>query len=536
VPRSVALTTDAFDEFIERNQLQAFLYDAQVDDPLVLERFLGGTFPDGVRRGLVSLVQHLDFPLAVRSSSLLEDNLLHPFAGIYGTVMLGNASPDLGVRLRELEQAVKYVYATTCFRNARAYIGNTSRRIEEEKMGVLIQQLVGQRHGRRFYPHLAGVAQSHNYYPIAPQKPEDGIVQVVLGLGRMVVEGGRVKRFSPKHPRMNPYVASAQEALRISQTHFFAVDVDRPVGTTLADFSGNPVSYPLDAALEDGTLRAVGSIYDAQNDRIVESPDARGPWVVSFANLLLHGAVPIAPALTELLGLAERAMGTAVEIEFACDLGDWGRRLPAGAKPRPAVLYPLQLRPSIVADIIGDTGEVTIDPAAVFCRSSRALGHGRYPDLTDIVYVRPEQWDPARSPAIAREVGELNDAFGRDGRRFVLLGPGRWGSSDHWLGVPVEWAQISNARIIVEASPAGYYVDPSQGTHFFQNITALGIGYLTVPPGATREAPVEGSFVDWAWLDAQPAVAETTYLRHVRVATPLSIYLDGRVSQGTVAR
>jgi CheY-like chemotaxis protein len=536
VPQSVALTTDAFDEFIEHNALQGLLYEPAGDDAAVFERFQAGALPTWVQRGIESIVDQFPFPLAVRSSSLLEDNLLHPFAGIYGTAMLGNAHADRATRVRELGRAIRYVYATTCFRNARAYIANTSRRIEEEKMGVLIQQLVGQRYGDRFYPHFSGVAQSHNYYPIEPQRSADGIVQVVLGLGRMVVEGGRVYRFCPRYPGMNPFFCSPQDILQNSQSFFVALDLARSPGATLAELTSNPVTFPLAAARSDGTLRAVGSVYDAQNDAVVESPDAPGPWVVTFNNVLLHESIPLAAALRELLALSQHAMGTAVEIEFAVDMGDWGRRRQRGQRSRPATLYALQIRPSIVADIIGDAASQSIDPERVLCRSNQTLGHGRYLDLQDVVYVRHDRWDPARSRRVAEEVGILNETLGAAGHRYLLLGPGRWGSSDPWLGVPVEWSQISSAHIIVEASPPGYDVDPSQGTHFFQNITALGIGYLTVPPGASRDRPVTESFVDWSWLDAQPAVTETQYLRHVRTPAPLDIFLDGRESRGVIAR
>jgi CheY-like chemotaxis protein len=537
IPQSFAITVEAFQEFVEANHLEEVLSRSCPDEE-VLARFTEGRLPDWVMRSLKGVLTRARYPLAVRSSSLLEDNLLHPFAGIYGTAMLPNSAPDDQTRLDELELAVKYVFATTYFQNARAYIANTSRPIEEEAMGVLIQQLVGQRYGDRFYPHFAGVAQSFNYYPIPPQMDADGVAQLVLGFGVMVVQGGKSLRFSPRYPNQIPGFGKPKQMLEASQDSFYALDLTRRLDPRSPAFDGNPVRLPLQVAREDGTLKAVGSVYDAANDRIVEEAGRDGPWLVTFNNLLVHNALPLAPALVSLLDICKDAMGTHVEIELACDMGDWGRRRPRGtpaAALRGATLYLLQVRPSVVRDVVEDPRMRQVDPARIFCRSTMALGHGSYDDLQDIVYVRRDRFDPSRTPRIAVEVGELNKQLGLEGRRFMLLGPGRWGSSDSWLGVPVQWAQIAHAAIIVEASPASYHVDPSQGAHFFHNITALGIGYLTVPPGATAAAPIDGSFVDWGWLDGQPAHLETEHLRLLRLPRPMEAFVNGREGVGLVA-
>lgn len=537
IPKSVALTTDAFDEFVEDNELDELLTRDTEDDE-VLAHFLQGRLPTWVETSLGAVVERLRTPLAVRSSSLLEDSLLHPFAGIYGTAMLANSDDDPTLRRRELEQAVKYVFATTYFQNARAYIANTSRSIEEEKMGVLIQQLVGQPFGDRFYPHFAGVARSHNYYPVPPQRAEDGVAQLVLGLGGMVVEGGKSLRFSPRHPQKIQGYGKPKQMLAASQSAFYALDLTRRLDPTNPDFEANPVAFTLDAAVQDGTIRAVGSVYDAANDRVVEDPSLRGPWLITFNNLLVHRALPLAEALTDLLELTEQALGTHVELELACDMGDWGKRRSRRQRHVPRrkpTLYLLQVRPAMVQDFVDDPGLRDLPDERVICRSTQSLGHGRYEELRDIVYVRPEVFDPARTPLIAMEVGDLNRRLRAAGRGYVLLGPGRWGSSDPWLGVPVQWAQIAGAKIIVEASPATFHVDPSQGAHFFHNITALGTGYLTIPPGASRDQAGAG-FVDWAWLDAQPALQTTRFLRHVRLDEPLVAFINGREGMGVLAR
>ncbi len=537
IPHSIALTTDAFDEFVEDNGLDELL-TREMPDEVVLARFLDGRLPGWVRESLEEIVTRYRYPLAVRSSSLLEDNLLHPFAGIYGTTMLPNSDEDDAVRLRELTQAVKYVFATTYFGNARAYIANTSRSIEEEKMGVLIQELVGQRYESRFYPHFAGVARSYNYYPVGPQRPEDGVAQLVLGLGSLVVDGGKALRFSPRHPRQIAGFGKPKQMLAASQSYFCALDLTLRLDPDHPDFEANPMHYPLDVAVKDGTIKAVGSVYDAANDRIVEDPSRSGPWLITFNNLLVHRAAPLAEALTDLLELTEKAVGTHVELEIACDMGDWGRRISRRrrhAPRRPVTLYLLQVRPASVRDLSTGPGFTELPEDRVICRSDQALGHGHYADLRDVVYVRWETFDPARSRDIAEEVGQLNRELIAAGRPYVLLGPGRWGSSDPWLGVPVQWAQISGARIIVEASPPDYHVDPSQGAHFFHNITALGIGYLTIPPGATRQAARTDSFVDWAWLDAQHPFQKTAHLRHVRLQEPLTAFINGRESRGVIA-
>lgn len=535
VPQSFILATDLFDQFVETNGLLEVAYESG-DDDLVARRFIDAKLPDEAIANLELILDHVQTPLAVRSSSLLEDDMIHPFAGIYRTIMIPNSEADRTERMENLCNAIKLVYASTFFHDAKAYVGNTAHRVEEEKMAVVIQRLVGQQYDDRYYPHMAGVAHSHNYYPLGPQKAEDGTIQLALGLGRIVVEGGQTMRFSPVHPAVLPQFSSPAMTLESSQKKFYALDLncckitaDSHVGTTLE-------LYDLKHAEKDGTLPLVGSVYNAQDDAISESPDARGPWVVTFNNVLKHRAIPLAPALVELLQISAKGLGTAVELEFAVDMGDYGRRVPQGQPRREPVLYALQLRPIITQDVAAEFPVDQFDREQVVCRSTQALGHGRFEQLADVVYIKNDAFDPAKTRRIATQVGEFNARLQREGRPYVLIGPGRWGSADHWLGIPVQWSQIAGARIIIEASPKGYNVDPSQGTHFFHNITALRLGYFTVPPGAHVNDPTKDNLIDWPWLDAQPAVAETEFLRHIRLEQPLVGMVDGRTGLGVIAR
>ncbi len=534
IPQTFAVATQAYEQFMDAAELWQ-LASADLTDAQILKRFLAADLPEEITRDLRSILEQVNGPLAVRSSSLLEDDMLHPFAGIYGTVMIPNLSADTPTRLADLSRAIKTVYASIWFANARAYLDNTGHRVEEERMAVILQRVVGRRHGPRFYPDFAGVAHSYNYYPLGPLRAEDGVVQAVLGLGRLVVDGGQSMRFCPRHPAVQPQFASPGLVLKNSQRAFYALDLERSWDEPDAGFDGNQVLCDLPQAVEDDTFQAVGSVYDAPNDRITENFLQQGPLVVTFANVLKHGAIPLAPALAELLETVTEAMATPVEMEFACDMGDWGRRLHRGQRRREPVFYPLQVRPILARHALHEVHPDQFDPEQIVCRSNQALGHGHFTDIRDLVYVKRDRFAPAAAPAIAGEVARLNTALGKQERSYVLIGPGRWGSSDHWLGIPVQWSQISSARIIVEASPEGYNVEPSQGTHFFHNLTALRLGYFTIPPGADRDRPRRDSFVDWDWLDRQPAVAETEHLRQVRPERPLVAYIDGRSGLGIIA-
>jgi len=534
IPQTFVLATDAFDRFLKDNQLFPVIA-AEPPDQELMRHFQSAQLPEEVEFNLRIILEHVEGPLAIRSSSMLEDDMLHPFAGIYGTVMIPNLAADLDDRLWDLCRAVKTVYATTFFQNARIYLENTGRSLEEEKMAVCIQRMVGQRRGLRFYPHFSGVAHSYNYYPIGSLKASDGVVQAVLGLGRMVVDGGEAVRFCPKHPGVIPQFATPALVMENSQRRFYALDLEKDWYAPETTFTANQLLYDLAESREDGTFNAVGSVFDGQNNVIVESSDLEGPLVVTFNNILKHKAVALAPAMEELLDMITTGMGTPVELEFAGDMGDWGRATRRGQKRRPPALHLLQVRPILVREALQEIRTEEFDPATVICKSTQALGHGWYGGIYDVVYVKHETFDPANTRTIAGEVGRFNRKLVEQKRPYVLIGPGRWGSSDHWLGIPVQWSQIAGARIIIEASPQGYNVEPSQGTHFFHNITALRLGYFTIPPGTSKADQSDGGFVDWGWLTGLPAIEETGFLRHVRTPAPLVAHIDGRRGLGLIA-
>ncbi len=533
VPQTIVLCTDWFDEFLSWNNLYDTAYNS-TDDFSVVREFIKAELPKNISDELRFMLETLNFPLAVRSSSLLEDSQYQPFAGIYETYMLPNNNKNADVRFNELARAIKLVFASTFSQNAKAYIENTARRIEEEKMAVIIQGVVGQRHGSRYYPSFSGVAQSYNYYPIGHLSSGDGITMVALGLGRMVVSGGQSLRFSPKFPQVLPQFSSPEAILKNSQKGFWALDmessfVDDPylTQTTLK-------YYNLDAAEKDGTLKIVGSTFSPDNDRIIDSFEAKGPRVITFNNLLKYNAIPLTEALFDLMELCKMGMGSDIEIEFAVDMGDWGKTVPRGQKKISPTLNVLQLRPILSESTLENQNSLSFLDDQCVCKTEMAMGHGLMDNIKDIIYVKRQSFDPAFSKKIAAEIGQLNNECKSQGKEYILIGPGRWGSADPWLGIPVQWSQISRAKVIVEASPKGYNVDPSQGTHFFQNITSLRIGYLTIPPGA--EVGESSDFVDWEYLDCLVPIDETRYLRQVRCEMSFFTYIDGRKGEGVIAK
>jgi len=535
IPKSVVITTEAFDRFLDDNDLRDFAYTSEDDDEIA-ERFLDGRLGDKLRSDLTFVAHQIEGPLAIRSSSLLEDSLHQPMAGIYSTLMIPNQARNPEDRLQELCSAVKLVYASVFYRNAKSYLASTGNRVEEEKMAVIIQSLVGQRHGSRYYPHFAGVAQSHNFYPIGPQQPDDGIVHAALGLGRLVVDGGLALSFSPKHPQVLGQAGTLKMLLDSTQRGFYALDLKSECCLPQVDLLSNVRFFGLEQSEEDGTLLAVGSVYSPEDQSIRDDLHLPGPRVVTFNNILRHGAIPLAEALDRLLEIAQQGLGCPVEIEFACDMGDWGRSARLTRERREPVLYMLQVRPFLSRTTHKEVARLDYEPEQALCYSHRSLGHGVEESICDVVYVRRQTWEAAANKQIAQEIGTLNKALERENRFYLLIGPGRWGTADPWLGIPVQWAQISNVRAMIEASPKGYDVEPSQGTHFFQNISSLRVGHLTLPPGADTSSPQNGDFLDWDWLDRQAAANETNHLRHVRLSQPLTIVLDGRDGHGVILK
>ena len=529
VPPSVVLGTDVFDQFLDRNDLRDFAINSD-DDEEIERRFLDAPLPHEVTRDLASFLELIRYPLAVRSSSLLEDSQYQPLAGVYDTFMIPNDYPDAGVRLRQLEATVKRVYASTFSSHAKTYLEATLYRLEEEKMAVIIQRIVGTPHEERFYPEISGVARSYNFYPVAPMNAEDGVAVVALGLGRTVVNGEPAHSFCPKYPRHQLMAGGLDDQLRNSQREFWAVELgprgdDSGSGETS---SHEPTPgfwerrYPLQVAEEDGTLSQLGSTYSSENEALYDGISRAGVRLVNFAPLLKFDLFPLAEIVALLLDIGAQGMGTPVEIEFAVNLST--------TKGEPKEFAFLQMRPMGIS--MGGEELAIEEPHSdrVLCHSASILGNGRLDGIKDIVVVDIDRFDRARSPEVAQEVARVNSTLTREGVRYVLVGVGRWGSADPWLGIPVTWDQIASAKVIVESELKDIAVTPSQGSHFFQNLTSFHVGYFTVNPEAG-----DGE-VDWEWLAAQPAVSEGAFVRHLRFDRPLVVKMNGVKQEGVILK
>ncbi len=517
VPPAGVVGTEVFGEFMQYGDLRAFGMAATSDDQLD-RMFQDAPLPREAASNLRSFLQRVKYPLAVRSSSLLEDSLSQPFAGVYQTYMLANNDPDLETRLSQLASAIKRVYASTFKQRAKAYLDMTDYRLEEEKMAVMIQELVGAGHGDRFYPDFSGVARSYNYYPQPGHDPSDGVCAVALGMGRAVVGGAPCLQFSPAQPKQIVSFSSVKDALASSQRNFWAVNLGRQARR---EGIAGMESYSLEAAEEDGTLKWLGSTFSAQDNRIVDGIARPGVRLVSFAQILKHEAFPLARLLQELLELSRAGTGSEVEIEFAGSMA---------TKSRPARFAFLQLRPLAKGREEESTPLVDIDEARVLCRSQRVLGNGLIESIQDIVCVMNSSFDRQRTPEMVNQVARFDSTLRKERRPYLLIGLGRWGSSDPHLGIPVGWEQIAGARVIVEAGLPDLRVEPSQGTHFFQNLTSSRVGYFTVNADANE------GILDWDWLEAQEPVESTEFVRHIRLSSPLTVMLDGKGGEGAVLR
>jgi len=507
VPAAVVLATDVFDRFLEDNDLRDFALHSS-DDAAIERRFLEARFPQDIRDDLAALLPRIDYPLAVRSSSLLEDSQHQPFAGIYETFMLANRDPSPELRLRRLIRAIVRVYASMFARRAKDYIAATHYRLEEEKMAVIVQRIVGAAHGERFYPDFSGVTRSHNFYPTPPQLATDGVAAVALGLGRSVVSEGTCLRFCPRYPQHLVQFSSVKDVLANSQREFWALDLTK-------DVDMRETRYALDVAERDGTLAALASTYSRENDAIYDGTSRPGVRIVSFASILKHDSFPLARILQRLLELGRWGMGGPVEIEFAVDL-------------EKRELAFLQLRPLGLSHEMDELVIEATDRSLLVCSSKSVLGNGRIDDIHDVIVVDRARFDRASSRRIAAELAQFNAEL--SGRPYLLVGVGRWGSADPWLGIPVTWEQISGARVIVEAGFEDFTVTPSQGTHFFQNLTSFNVGYFTVNPDAGE------GFVDWSWLGSEPAVRETHGVRHLRFTRPVVVKMNGKTSEGIILK
>ncbi|HMK37906.1 MAG TPA: PEP/pyruvate-binding domain-containing protein, partial [Bacteroidota bacterium] len=493
-----------------------------------VRRFTEATrFPESVLGELAAFLDLMRAPLAVRSSSLLEDSQYHPFAGVYETYMLPNRHPNPLVRLNDLLTSIKKVYASTFYQSAKDYIRMTSYRLEEEKMAVIIQRMVGAEHDRRFYPDFSGVARSYNFYPHPPQKPSDGTVSLALGLGKTVVDGGNSIRFSPKYPTDLIQFYSVKETLDNTQRSFFALDLDASsdFDTGTADILTK--QYGLEVAEKDGTLQYAGGTYSAENDAVYDGLSRPGIRVVTFGPILRNRAFPLPQILELLLDMGPWGMGTPVEIEFAGNLGGGGGKTGQGSVMEFGML---QMRPLVVYREQEQLNVEDFDRDRLLCQSDQVLGNGAIEDIRDAVVVDFHMFDRARSREVAGEVSALNAKLVGENRPYLLVGVGRWGSLDPWLGIPVTWDQIAGARAIVETGFKEMSVTPSQGSHFFQNITSFMVGYFTVNANARQ------GYLDWDWLLAQKPVEQFAFTRHIRFATPLTIRINGHSNKGVILK
>lgn len=521
IPRTVVLCTDVFTEFMEKNNLYPVGL-SDLPDEEILARFLKASLPKKVLSDLFAFLDTVQSPIAVRSSSLLEDSHYQPFAGIYSTYMVPYVEGSRTHRLMLLKEAIKAVYASVYYRDSKAYMTATKNVIDEEKMAVVLQEVCGTQHGDRYYPSFSGVARSLNYYPIGDEKAEEGIANIAMGLGKYIVDGGQTLRFSPKHPNNVLQTSTIEMTLKETQSYFNALDLKNTHFSPQTDDGFNLLKLSVKDAEKDGTLRYIASTYDFHTQTLYPNITEPGRRVITFANILEHKVFPLAEILEKLLEISQREMGRPIEIEFAVNL-DY-------SKAHNHTFYLLQIRPIVdQKEMVDETiGDIPTDETILTSNSS--LGHGIYNDIYDIVYVKPEHFDSSNNVKIAEEIGALNRWMTEADRPYVLVGPGRWGSSDHWLGIPVKWPQISNARIIVEAGQSDYRIDPSQGTHFFQNLTSFGVAYLTINPYRN-----DGSY-NLEFLNSQAAEHETDFIRHIHFDRPIIGMIDGRSSKGVVLK
>ena len=517
IPKTVVLCTDIFDEFMDSNDLYKIaLSDA--DDDVILKTFLNARLPERLMEDFMAFFEVVRSPIAIRSSSLLEDSHYQPFAGIYSTYMIPYLD-DKQEMLRMLGDAIKGVYASVYYKDSKAYMQATSNVIDQEKMAVILQEVVGTQWGNRFYPTISGVARSLNYYPIEDEKPEEGVVSLALGLGKYIVDGGLTLRVCPYHPTKVLQTKTMDMTLRETQTSFYALDLKNRGENFSLDDGFNLLKLPIKEAEKNDALQFIASTYDPFNMEIQDGVYPIGRKLITFANILKREDFPLARILQLAQEYGQNEMHRPVEIEFAVTLD---------AKEKTGTFYLLQVRPmvDVKADLSEDLNLIPEDK--ILLKSFNSLGHGVMEDIHDIVYVKTDGFNAGNNPTIAYEIERMNRKFLDEGKHYILVGPGRWGSSESWLGIPVKWPHISAARVIVEAGLTNYHVDPSQGTHFFQNVTSFGVGYFTI------NAYMDDGIYKQDFLDSLPVVEETTFLRHIHFEKPLVVKMDGKKKLGVV--
>ena len=520
IPSTAIIGAIEFDKFLELNNLYEEIY-CNNDYEHIKTIFLESHLSEGLKAKLFRYIEVIKGPLAVRSSGLFEDSLLQPFSGVYATYLLPNNHPDKFVRYQQLVNAIKLVYASIFTESAIAYFDAVNYKIEEEKMAVIIQQVVGREHDKRFYPSISGVAQSYNYYPVSYMKPDDGFAVAAIGLGMYVVGGEQAFRFCPKYPTINP--TTVHDLVRDSQREFYAIDMAQPDANVVAHGENAAIKkFRIKDAEADGLLQHCASVFDFENDDLVSGVDMKGPRVVDFANILKYNYIPLAETLRFLLRLFREAMGSPVEMEYAVDLekGEYG--LPT--------FYLLQIKPLIrhEEELSIDLGEMDIDKVVLFAK--QGMGNGEVDGIRDVVFVDPAKFDKLKTRDIAREIHHMNKKMDAEGKEYILIGPGRWGTKDQFTGVPVVWAQISRARIIVEMGLPDFPLDGSLGSHFFHNVTSMNVGYFAVKHHSKEEK------INIAMLEEQPVIEEMTYVKHVRFDEDLKILMDGRSRQALISK
>ncbi len=519
IPRTVVLSTDVFDEFMENNDLYKIGLSDLADEK-ILQYFTKAELPGWIYQDIYAFLKvSKNIPIAVRSSSKLEDSHYQPFAGIYSTYMIP-PHHDSKVMVAKLADAIKQVYASVYFKSSKAYMTATANVIDEEKMGIILQEVCGNQYNNRFYPTISGVARSLNFYPVGSEKPEDGIANVAMGLGKLVMDGGATIRFSPKYPRKILQLSTPELALRESQKEFYALDLNMDSFVPSIDDGVNILSLPVREAKNDNTLKWVASTFDFENSILRNGYSGSGKPVITFSNILEHNSFPLAEILKDILKTGQSQMNNPIEIEFAVNMDT-----PEGS---PKEFSFLQIRPivndeqfdSIILDDVKSEDTLII--------SDSALGNGVLDGIRDLVYVKPDAFDASFNEKIADDIDKLNTKFAGEGKNYILTGPGRWGSTDHWLGIPTKWPQISQARIIIESGLENYRIDPSQGTHFFQNLTSFRVGYFTINPF------MNDGYYDIKFLDSMEAVYEDDFIRHIKFSDPLLVVIDGKNRKGVI--
>ncbi|MGC9375586.1 MAG: PEP/pyruvate-binding domain-containing protein, partial [Bacteroidales bacterium] len=518
-PRTSIIGTDEFDMFIEVNKLGETIFHEQNYETL-RKKFMQGELSYTLKKRLKVFVEKITKPIAVRSSSLFEDSITQPFSGIFETYILPNNHPDFQERYEQLMNAIKLVFASIYSKNARTYFKAIGHKIEEEKMAVVLQEVVGNEYGGYYYPHISGTAQSHNFYPVAHMKPDEGFAVAALGLGQYVVEGEKAFRFSPSYPTLE--IVSNKDLYKNSQLYFYAVNLSKKEINLLEGEDAGLIKLDISESEKHGTLKHLASVYNPDNDVITPGLDSYGPRIINFANILKYDYIPLAKTINVILDIVKESLGSPVEIEFAVDLNKDKNGL--------ASFYLLQIKPLVCNEDDLNVEIEKIDKNDLVLYSEKTMGNGKIQNIKDVIYVVSEKFDNTHTLEMADEIEKLNQKMQEAGKQYVLIGPGRWGTRDKFIGIPVSWPQISNAKIIVEMSLDDFALDASLGSHFFHNVTSMSVGYFSVNHKSIKD------YISWDILNQQKVVEETNYFKHVTFKKPLTITMDGRKRIATITK